>query len=172
MNTAKTVKIFVKRKLRLLKRTVRIYWPKIKDFIQKSIKSVSMFVKTYWPKVKLLIRRFVKYVRKNPRQTAIKGGVLLLAGGLLFLACKYIATPHPPGISKTSDKSAFYYQSSNKVFSVYIGTKKDNNPEIRFAVGSSSINFVPASARTGLSAPTLDKNKVTFKDVYQDTDYI
>lgn len=117
---------------------------------------------------KHVLNKFRVFQRNRYLISAISAIILISTFfGVIF----YSASVRAPSINKAQDNSPFYYQSSNSVFNVYIGTKKNNYPEVRFAVGKSTINFVPANPDANIPTPTFDNNKVTFKNVYPDTSF-
>ena len=159
------LKITIKRYLRFGQKITMSTLSKLYKYISLYIKKFLVFAV---PKAKITF----KFIKKHKQQLIIVLAALPVAVIWGLLLYRWITAPRPANIGKTNQDNPYYFQGSSNLYTVKIGDKKTNEPKVEFSLGKNkSVTFSPASASSGISAPTEKDNTVTFKNVYPNTDY-
>lgn len=153
---------------------------KLLDQRWQKIKTASIYI---WHVVvdvtKRLYRSAKEFIRQYPK-AAISIGTGLLILILLIVGAAYerriiefINAPRPARITSAPTNTGFQYQAQENKFNVttYIGSNKNNNPDIKAQFKSgSSVDFTLAEVNQNISKPTQSGNTITFSNVRNGVD--
>ena len=153
-----------------IKEELIVFFKKFTIFVKK----LPKFIRNFPPLVKRKVPTYIKLIKKHKNGIAITITAIPVAVIWGLLLYKWITTPQP-AIVTNSKNSDYHFQGKSKLYKFSIGDTKTNEPKVEFSLskeGNKKIIFYPASGNTGRDKPEEKGNKITFKDVYGNTDIV
>jgi len=139
-------------------------------------KSLIPLLKNIFSQIQKIIKKALIWLKKNEKNNSKKFWIISISS-LLFLIniplfIWYLRIPKPARVKKEPNNSTYIFAASNNLYNVKLGDKETNQPNIKFSIDGNSISFVPEKGNEKTDFPKKEGNKVIFKNVYSNIDFV